>query len=237
MLLFQLIQLLLSDPLQFVVAIIILIIPLLISITVHEWAHGFTAYKFGDPTPQLQGRLSFNPFAHLDPVGTLMLFIVGIGWAKPVEINPNNIIDKPKLMMVAFAGPLSNFILAFIFSLVLYFFVVSFSTDPFTQGNGLIMLAIMLFGMIIRINIALGIFNLLPIPPLDGSNIIANLLPDKLARSYYNLAPFGFPILLILLISGGLSYIFNFARLVQQYMLVFIDYLFFNVLPGEFGQT
>ena len=110
MLLYQLIKLLFQNPLIFLIFFIVLTIPLLISITIHEWAHGFVAYKFGDPTPKEQGRLSLNPFRHLDPIGTLMLFVVGIGWAKPVEINPNNIRDRHKLMLVAFAGPLSNFV-------------------------------------------------------------------------------------------------------------------------------
>ncbi len=230
MLLFQLIKLLLSDPLQFLIAIVILILPLLLSITVHEWAHGYTAFKFGDPTPKIQGRLSFNPFSHLDPLGTLMLFIVGIGWAKPVEINPDNIQDKSKLMMVAFAGPFSNFILAIIFIFILYFVIVIFGAEFFTQKNGLLGLVLVLLGLIIRINFALGIFNLLPIPPLDGSNIIANLLPDKLSRAYYSLSPFGFPILVLLLISGGIRYIFDFAMELQKILLMFIDSIFFNIL-------
>lgn len=230
MLLYQLIKLLLSDPLQFLVAIVVLILPLLISITVHEWAHGYTAYKFGDPTPKTQGRLSFNPFSHLDPVGTLMLFIVGIGWAKPVEINPNNIKDKHKLMLVAFAGPLSNFILGIVFIFILYFVVAAFGADPFAKKDGLAILAVVLLGLIIRINFALGIFNLLPLPPLDGSNIISNLLPDDLAKAYFSLAPFTFPILLILLISGGIRYIFDFAMEIQKTLLALIDSMLFNIL-------
>ncbi len=230
MLLYQLIQLLLNDPVQFLLAIVVLIFPLLISITVHEWAHGFVAYKFGDITPQVQGRLSFNPFSHLDPVGTLMLFIVGIGWAKPVQINPSNIGSKPKLLLVAFAGPFSNFVLAVLFILIFYLMLISFGTQPFTNGNGIFALTMLLLGFIIRINFALGLFNLLPIPPLDGSNIVANMLPDKLANAYMSLSPFGFPVLLLLLISGGLRYIFNFAMELQKTILVFIDSILFNVL-------
>jgi len=230
MLLFQLIKLLLSDPLQFVVAIVILILPLLLSISVHEWAHGITAYKFGDPTPKLQGRLSFNPLAHLDPIGTLMLFIVGIGWAKPVNINPNNIQDRRKLLLVSLAGPFSNFVLAVIFILILYFVVVAFGTDPFSYKDGVLSLIVVLLGLIIRINFALGIFNLIPLPPLDGANAISNLLPEKLARAYFSLAPFSFPILLLLLISGGIRYIFNFAEFLQKTLLIFFDTIFFNIL-------
>jgi len=230
MLLFQLIKMLISDPLQFVIAVILLVFPLLISITVHEWAHGFTAYKFGDPTPKLQGRLSFNPFAHLDPIGTLMLFIVGIGWAKPVEIIPENIQSKNKLMLVGLAGPLSNFVLAIIFIFILYFAVVFFSNNPAWQESELALLAVILLGFIIRINFALGIFNLLPLPPLDGANVISNLLPDNLARTYFRLAPFSMPILLIFLISGGVKVIFDFADNIQNFLLVFIDSLLFNIL-------
>ena len=230
MLLYKLISLLFSDPLQFIISIVVLIIPLLISITVHEWAHGFTAYKFGDPTPKLQGRLSFNPFAHLDPLGTLMLFIIGIGWAKPVEINPNNIHGKYKLMLVGLAGPLSNFILGIIFIFILYFTVVAVGADPFAYKDGLLILAIGLLGWIIRINFALGMFNLLPLPPLDGANVISNLLPANFARAYFRLAPFSLPILFLLLISGGLTYIFKFALVIQVILLKFIDSVLFHVL-------
>ncbi len=235
MLLYQLIQLLFSDPLQFLIAILLLVIPLLISITVHEWAHGYTAYKFGDMTPKQQGRLSFNPFSHLDPMGTLMLFIIGIGWAKPVEIDPNNIKNRYKLMLVSFAGPFSNFVLAVIFGFLLYFAVVNFGINPFNLGNeeeltnGLALLVIFLLTIIIRINIVLGIFNLLPLPPLDGSNIISNLLPESLARAYYKLAPFSLPILFLILISGGVRIIFNIAEKIQTTLLVFIDSILFNV--------
>jgi len=230
MLLYKLISLLFSDPLQFIISIVVLIIPLLISITVHEWAHGFTAYKFGDPTPKIQGRLSFNPFAHLDPLGTLMLFIVGIGWAKPVEINPNNINGKYKLMMVGLAGPVSNFILGTFFIFILYFTIAAVNADPFSLNNELVILAIGLLGWIIRINFALGMFNLLPLPPLDGANVLSNLMPANISRIYFRLAPFSLPILFLLLISGGLTYIFNFSMTIQTVLLQFIDSVLFRIL-------
>lgn len=221
MLLFQLIKLLLSDPLQFLIAIAVLFIPLLISITVHEWAHGFVAYKFGDNTPKIQGRLSLNPFSHLDPLGTLMLFIIGIGWAKPVEINPMNIshnYKKLKLMFVAFAGPLSNFILGTIFSVLMYLLL------KFSVINSILML--FMFSLLIRINFVLGIFNLLPIPPLDGSNIIANLLPDNLANQYYKLAPYSIFILLVLIFTGGIGFIFDLAEIIQSMLFKIIESFF-----------
>jgi len=212
MLLLELLKLLLSDPIKFVIAIVILFVPLLISITVHEWAHGFTAYKFGDPTPKNQGRLTLNPFSHLDPVGTLMLFIIGIGWAKPVEINPGNIeqpYKKFKLMMVALAGPLSNFTLGVFFTFVLYFLI----GNVFFES---------LLSWLVIINFALGMFNLIPLPPLDGANVIANLLPDNLARTYFKLAPFSLPILFLLILTGAIRYIFDFAYIIQQELLKLI---------------
>ncbi len=221
MLLIQLLKLLFTEPLQFLIAVFVLFIPLLISITVHEWSHGFTAYKFGDPTPKNQGRLSFNPFKHLDPVGTLMLFIIGIGWAKPVEINPDNIprdCKKLKLMLISLAGPLSNFILGIFFSFILYFRVKFIMFEP--------SLTVLLLSLLIRINFVLGIFNLLPIPPLDGSNIIVNLLPDRLANEYFKLAPYLLPVLLLLIITGGIGFIFDVADKMQEAVFKLIGSFF-----------
>ncbi len=221
MLLIQLLKILMEDPLQFVAAILLLFIPLLISISVHEWAHGFTAYKFGDPTPKIQGRLSLNPFKHLDPLGTLMLFIIGIGWAKPVEINPENISQeykKLKLILVSFAGPLSNFILGIFFSFILFFLVNYFAFKYLS--------IIFLFILLIRINFVLGIFNLIPLPPLDGSNIIANLLPDELAEKYFRLAPYSLPILFILIFTGSIRIIFNIAETMQQSVFSVLEIIF-----------
>ena len=227
MLLLKLIELLLTDPTQFALALIILVVPLLVSITVHEWAHGMTAYLFGDPTPKLQGRLSFNPFAHLDPAGTLMLFIVGIGWAKPVEINPNNIHGRHKLMLVALAGPLSNFIMAIIFIFALYFLITTFGQGELAPMS---IFVATLLGFIIRINLALGMFNLIPLPPLDGANIIAPLLPDSIARAWWRLAPYSIPILLLLMFTGGISYIFTFADWLSKFLLVKVDSLMTKLL-------
>lgn len=221
----MLIEMLFKNPVAFTV----LIIPLLISISVHEWAHGFVAYKFGDDTPKIQGRLSLNPFAHLDPLGTLMLFVIGIGWAKPVEINPNNIHGKYKHMLVAFAGPFSNFTLAFIFSIVLYLII---------KMSGMIgdlsLLLLDITDIIVKINLVLGIFNMLPLPPLDGSNIIRNLLPDNLAEIYFRVVPYGFPILLVLMFTGAIKYIFVAANYVQLYLLKFMALFFDPILKLVF---
>lgn len=233
MLLYWLLKILFHNPVDFLIVLVVLIFPLLISITVHEWSHGIVAYKFGDPTPKMQGRLTFNPFAHLDPIGTLMLFIVGIGWAKPVQINPENIDSKWKQMLVALAGPASNFIFAVILSFILYGIVsytnYAYVVDHVTPKAGFEGLILTMLGFLIKINIILGLFNLLPLPPLDGSNIIKWVLPEKLARAYFSLAPFGLIILIILLFTVGFNFIFDAATVVQRYMYNFIEGFFNNL--------
>jgi len=226
MLLYQLIKLLFQNPLYFLIFFTVLTIPLLISITVHEWAHGMVAYKFGDPTPKEQGRLSFNPFRHLDPMGTLMLFIVGIGWAKPVEINPYNIKGRYKLMLVAFAGPFSNFVMATLFSFVIYLIITISKLKGLNPETNILGLFIVLLGIIVRINLVLGLFNLIPLPPLDGANIIRNLLPENLSNAYFRLAPYGLPILLILIFTHGINYIFKLADFLQIQLLSWIVLIF-----------
>ena len=226
MLLYKLIQLLFQNPLVFLIFFTVLTVPLLISITIHEWAHGFVAYKFGDNTPKEQGRLSFNPLRHLDPLGTLMLFIVGIGWAKPVEINPNNINGRFKLMLVAFAGPFSNFLMATLFSFIIYLIITISNLKGLNPEANIGALFIMLLGIIVRINIVLGVFNLIPLPPLDGANIVRNLLPEDLAEFYFRLAPYGFPILLVLIFTGMIDHIFKLADYVQIQLLKWIALIF-----------
>jgi len=225
MLLLWLIKLLMSDPRQFFIVLAILILPLLVSVTIHEWAHGMTAYLFGDPTPKRQGRLTFNPFAHLDPIGTLMLLIIGIGWAKPVEINPDNIHGKTKLMLVALAGPGSNLLLAIFFSLINYIFIRYAISSGIDIESNLPILVITMLKIIVQINIILCLFNMMPIPPLDGSNVIKGLLPDNLAEAYSRLAPYGMFILLLLLFTVGFKFIFVVAKIVETYIYHAIEYI------------
>ncbi|EKE02545.1 MAG: peptidase M50 [uncultured bacterium] len=228
MLLYYLFQLLLNNPPAFFIALFVLILPLLISITVHEWSHGMTAYLFGDPTPKQQGRLTFNPLAHLDPVGTLMLFIVGIGWAKPIEINPENIPGRTKQMLVALAGPASNFVMAILFSIILYVMSQYFDINltAFEPETGIIGILAWFLNIIIQINIILGLFNMLPIPPLDGSNFVKWFLPENIAEAYYRkLAPFGMFILLLLLFTGAFRYIWAAARVVERFIFQVLDFI------------
>lgn len=211
MLLYQLLNLLVKDPLQFFAVIIMLIVPLLISITLHEWSHGYVAYKFGDPTPKMHGRLTLNPLAHLDPLGTLMLFLVGIGWAKPVPINILNIPNRTQQMLVALAGPLSNLLLAVIFSIISVCLTVFYKEDT----SGLFTMLSMTIDLVIRINLILAIFNMIPIPPLDGSRVFAWILPESAVNKYYFLEPYGIALLFIILFSGGFQFILGIADFVQ----------------------
>ena len=151
----------------------------LIALTFHEFAHAFAADKLGDDTPRRQGRLTLNPIAHLDPVGSVLLLFAGIGWGKPVEINPRNFnrditVDKANAI-VSFAGPLMNFILAIIFAIG-YVLTFKFAGAEFLSSQaGGILLTILTSAILT--NVGLGVFNLIPLPPLDGSKILINFLP------------------------------------------------------------
>ncbi len=164
----------------------------LIAIILHEYAHGFVSWKLGDPTPKIDGRLSLNPLNHLDPIGTLCLLVFHMGWAKPVQINPNYY-KNPKLgtVLVSLAGPVTNFIIAFV-SMFGYFY--------FSEGS----ISYILVNLI-TINIGLGIFNLIPIPPLDGSKVLSAILPEKLYFGYMKYEKYCMIVLLVLLYLGFLS--------------------------------
>ncbi len=174
---------------------------IVIAMTVHEYAHARVADALGDYTPRMQGRLTLNPFAHVDPVGLLMLFIVHFGWAKPVQINPMNF-SNPRRddILVSFAGPASNLITAFIFAII--FVLLAKMHVPFTKG------ALVVLNLIIIYNINFAIFNMLPIPPLDGSHILKQLLPYDLARQFESLERYSFIFLIIIIATPVLSYVF-----------------------------
>ena len=186
------------------IGLLVTIPAVLIAITFHEFAHAFAADKLGDDTPRKQGRLSLNPLAHLDPVGSIMLVFAGFGWGKPVEINPRNFNKKLSMSageaIVSFAGPLMNFILAIVFTVITCAIVKFAPTFVLTQVGKVV---ILLIEEAIIINIGLGIFNLIPLPPLDGSKIIVLLLPYK-AKEWFERNSYIFYILFMLLWITGI---------------------------------
>jgi Zn-dependent protease len=190
--------------------VFIAFIVLLFSLTVHEMAHAWTADRLGDPTARLLGRVSFNPLVHADPIGTVLFPILALvsglpllGWAKPVPVNVRQLRRQRRdYVLVAGAGPASNLILAVIASLILMLVPVT----PVTIGvpNASAPIADLL-AQAIRINVLLAVFNMIPIPPLDGGNVLSGLLPTSVARQFDLVRPYGFLLLYALMFTGRLN--------------------------------
>ena len=181
----------------------------LIAITVHEFGHAFAAYKLGDDTPVRQGRLSLNPFDHIDPLGIAMLLFAHIGWGKPVEIDPRNYnrnisVEKADAI-VSFAGPLMNFITALIFALI-YCAIYKFGSVTFLSST-LGSTTLLVVSGVISINIGLGVFNLIPLPPLDGSKVILPFLPQKAKSWFVNNEQIFYIVFVVLWITNLAGYI------------------------------
>ena len=202
--------------------IVIIAIPALICITIHELAHGFMAYRLGDDTAKQMGRLTLNPIKHIDLIGLAMILIVGFGWAKPVPVNMQNF-KNPKFGMAitAFAGPLSNIILAVV---VIFIFVLL----PVATPN---ILRVIIARMAI-LNVALAIFNMLPMPPLDGSKILFSFLPERLYYKLMRYERFGMIALLGLMVLGTFTGINIIGSIVSEpaHMFVFNVSSFFASL-------
>ncbi len=174
--------------------------PILLALTFHEYAHAYIAYRYGDDTARQRGRLTMNPLKHLDPLGTIMIFIVHFGWAKPVPVNPYRLKNPKKNMLwISAAGPLANMVLALLSGMVLR---LIFTTDAAPERHSIMGLLIFMVFMSLQINLALAIFNILPISPLDGSKILFGLLPAKYENKIYLLERYG-PFILIGLILFG----------------------------------
>jgi len=186
-----LLKLLTKDPLTFA----LVVIPLLFSVIIHEVAHGWVAYRMGDPTAKWSGRLTLNPLRHLDPIGTLMLFLAGFGWAKPVPVNFSNISDRRKgLIFVSSAGIVANILFAFL--ALLFFRLFSASTSG---------VAVILVYYVAQVNITLAALNLIPIPPLDGSKILMGIASERTLYFLARLEPYGFFIIIGFLYLGILD--------------------------------
>lgn len=175
--------------------------PILLALTFHEYAHAYIAHRLGDDTAKQRGRLTLNPLRHLDPLGTIMIILVHFGWAKPVPVNPSRLKNpKQDMLWISLAGPLSNMGLALVSGILLRF--LNATVAPSGQHSPVMGLLIFVVFMSLQINLALAIFNILPIAPLDGSKILAGLLPDRHANIIYFLERYG-PFILIGLIVIG----------------------------------
>lgn len=205
------------DPNQFKALQIII---LLFSVILHEAMHGYVALRFGDRTAERAGRLTLNPIPHIDLVGTILvptLLLLSqsgflLGWAKPVPVNPLNFSNLRKgELMVSAAGILANFSLAII-GVFLFYIAKQLSASPIVMEASV---------YIVFINLLLGIFNLLPIPPLDGSKILLSQLPYKLAKTYQRIEPYGFLLILILLVSGIFQFVYIATLIITRALLGF----------------
>jgi len=187
---------------------LVVVVPVfLLALTIHEFAHGWVANRLGDPTARLQGRLTLNPLAHLDPIGTLAIVFIHFGWAKPVPVD-YRYLKRPRrdMMLIAAAGPVSNLILgaacAFCYRMI-----------PWAAGGPewawLLLPARTMLRTGVWVNVVLAVFNLLPIPPLDGSRVVSGLLPVRQAISYSRLEPYGFIIILLLFFTGIMDPVFG----------------------------
>lgn len=184
---------------------VMMLIPLLLSLSVHEWAHAWSAYRLGDDTASREGRLTLDPLAHIDPLGTFLLPMLGIpfGWAKPVPVNPvrfrRNVSMRTGMMITAAAGPISNIVLA-VLATVITALLLRFKPDVLEAYPAVSFL----LGVAIQMNIALAIFNLLPIPPLDGSRVVDGLMPYRYQGVWEKLTRFAPMLLLGVVMFGGM---------------------------------
>jgi len=188
--------------------IALLLVPVLMGVTFHEVAHGYVANWLGDPTAKLAGRLTFNPVKHLDPIGALAFLLTRmIGWAKPVPVNPRYFRDPARgMMLVALAGPAMNVLLAVGFALAIRLIeYAAIGVAPDTAVYRTLAPLAYICAAGVQVNLALAAFNLLPIPPLDGSNVLAAFLPPPLADKYMSFGRWGFFALLLLAVTGILG--------------------------------
>ena len=189
----MLLSLLFDQPLVFV----LVVVSLVISLSIHEFAHAYTADRLGDDTPRLLGRVTLDPRAHLDPVGSILLLVAGFGWGRPVPFNPINLKNPARdSALIAFAGPLSNFALAIVLSIIIRLAGTSSLIGGFLY-------------LTVFYNVLLGVFNLLPVHPLDGFKVVAGFLPPNLYVQWMQMQQYGIFILLALIVTNTTSVVIN----------------------------
>lgn len=185
---------------NFLLKISVMLVPALLAITCHEVSHGYVAFRLGDNTARSMGRLTLNPLKHLDIIGTIMVFLVGIGWAKPVPVDFRNLRNpKRDMIWVAAAGPVTNFALAALSALalrVIMHFEPAFS--QFSLASMFLNPVSLMLGFSVYINLLLCLFNLIPVPPLDGGRVVVGILPHRQALAYSRIEPYGMIIIIVL---------------------------------------
>lgn len=198
-----------QNPME-LLALLLTLPGVIVAITFHEFAHAFVADKLGDDTPRRQGRLNLNPLSHIDPVGFFMLIFAHFGWGKPVEINPANFNRKRSMSaqeaLVALAGPVMNLIIAIVLTIIL-FTITTFTPTFILSTTG--MLIGLTLQMAISVNIGLGVFNLIPLPPLDGSKILMHFLPYNAKTWFENNAQIFYIMFIVLWVTNLISYIIS----------------------------
>ena len=199
----------LQNPME-LLSLVLTLPGVIIAITFHEFAHAFAADRLGDDTPRQQGRLNLNPLSHIDPIGFLILIFVHFGWGKPVQINPRNFNRKRSMTaqeaIVALAGPLMNIFIAIVLTIVLFAILTFAPTFVFTTIGNIIIITLQ---MAIAVNIGLGVFNLVPLPPLDGSKILIQFLPYNARNWFISNTQIFYIVFLVLWITNLISYIIS----------------------------
>jgi Zn-dependent protease len=197
---------------SFFLKLSVMLVPGMLAIVCHEVSHGYVAWRFGDPTARMMGRLTLNPLKHIDIIGTLMIFFIGIGWAKPVPVVFANLRNpKRDMIWVAAAGPITNLTLATVSAFLLRG-LVAFA-NPAASGSALAMLVepvVLMLAFSVYINLLLAIFNMIPVPPLDGGRVLVGLLPYRQAAAWSRIEPYGMMIIIVLVFFTNMfSYIIS----------------------------
>lgn len=207
------------------VSMIYMIPILLLSVAVHECSHAYSAYKLGDRSQKIQGRMTLDPLAHIDIFGFISILLIGFGWGKPVYIDDSNFKNRNKgNMLVSLAGPLSNLILAVIFTLIFKILLMTNVLSLITNTS-IITIIVKMLELSIQFNVLFAVFNMLPFPPFDGSKVLLYFLPQKGKKIVYNLEKYSFYILIILIITGAYYYI------IYPFVsgITYVLYLFLNL--------